>query len=325
MEIGKHYVAESALLTIINQKYAINGVKIRLYRISQGQVFFIQTPTGRKVFKLYLPTCSDSAIQTTHVISYMDKCDYPVVQIIPTVTGELFVTLDMPEGSCIGVLFEYANGICIGFLHRWRTNKQPLVHPLTRQFGRQVGLMHRLMEHYNGPPLVHRGSKERVFGDLVSLMRRDNYDEVKTRNIEEYGNELWNILKKCPTGYFHADMHTGNTKYHNGKFIWMDFDRASISYPIMDIGWLLEIDWLCFHEESLDRSRSLFEEIYNGYTLERPLTDGEIAAVFHSVAMIHYEGVASNTIMKNKKLETWLMDREYEWLMRWRECCSKLE
>jgi Ser/Thr protein kinase RdoA (MazF antagonist) len=323
MEFTKNYIAESDLLTFINRQYAINGEKIRLYRMSQGRVFFIQSPTGRKVLKLYLPTNTDGAIQTTHIITYLDGCGYPTVRIIPTASGELYVTVERTEGSCVGVLFEYANGICIESLHRWGSNKQPLVHPLTRQFSRQVGLMHRLMERYNGPPLVRRG-KEQIFDDLVWLMLRDNYDESKTRDIEEYGNELWDILKKCPTGYFHADMHTGNTKYRDGKFIWMDFDRACISYPIMDIGWLLETDWLCFHEESLDRSRSLFDEVYAGYTMERTLTDGEIAAVFHSIAMIHYEGVASDTILKNKKLETWLMDREYEWLMRWRECCGKL-
>ena len=324
MDFSKHYVTESDLLTLINQQYAIKGEEIRLYRASQGRVFFIQSPTGRKVFKLYLPTNTDGAIQTTHIISYLDKCDYPVVKIIPTVSGELYTTVEMSEDICVGVLFEYANGICIEYLHRWSSNKQPLVHPLTKQFSRQVGLMHRLMESYDGPTLVHRGNKERIFGDMIWLMRRDNCDETQIRDLEEYGDELWDILKKCPTGYFHADMHTSNTKYRGGKFIWMDFDRASISYPIMDIGWLLETDWICFHEESLYRSRELFDEIYAGYTMERQLTDGEIAAVFHSVAMIHYEGVASDAILKNRKLEKWLMNREHDWLMRWREACSKL-
>ena len=65
------YIAESDLLTTINQHYAIKGERIRLYRSSGGRVFFIQTPTGRKVFKLYWPLDTNGATQTTHIIPYL--------------------------------------------------------------------------------------------------------------------------------------------------------------------------------------------------------------------------------------------------------------
>ena len=74
MEFSKHYITESDLLTFINKQYVIKGEKIRLYRTSQGRVFFIQSPSGRKVFKLYLPTVTNAAIQTTRIISYLDGC-----------------------------------------------------------------------------------------------------------------------------------------------------------------------------------------------------------------------------------------------------------
>jgi len=114
--MNKRYVAESNLLTQINAQYAIKGERIRLYRTSQGRVFFIQTPTVRKVFKLYRPTVTDAAIQTTRVITYLDNCDYPIVKIIPTTSGELYVNVEQPEGICVGVLFEYASGIAQAFI-----------------------------------------------------------------------------------------------------------------------------------------------------------------------------------------------------------------
>ena len=323
MEFTKNYTAESDLLKFINKKYAIKGEKIRLYRKSQGQVFFIQSPSGRKVFKLYLPTVTDAAIQTTRIITYLEGCGYPIVKIVPTVSDELYVTVERPEGSCIGVLFEYASGICIWAWNALYDTEQERVHSLTKQFSKQVGLMHRLMEDYD-EPLIQRGSKESIFDVLIHQLRLDGYAETKVRDLEEYGNELWAILSKCRPGFYHADMHPGNTKYCNGQFTWMDFDKACISYNVMDIGWLLTTDWLHYHKESLERSRRLFDEVYAGYSMEKSMNDDEIKAAIHSSAIIHFEDMSLNVKMHNRGIKSWILDREYEWLMRWREGCAKL-
>ena len=231
MSYSTRYVAESGLLTLINQQYAIKGEKIRLYRAMMGSVFFIQTPSGRKVFKLYRPVAKDRAIQTTHIIPFLDSCEYPVVQIIPTISGALYISVERPEGNCVGVLFDYTAGICIWTLEKgdgWVMN------PLTREFSKSVGRMHRLMELYD-KPLIYRDG-EYYFDSLVRLLRRDNYDEAKIRDFEEYGNELRSISEKLPIGFCHGDPHAGNTKYRSGQFTWMDFDNASKSYPMLDIG-----------------------------------------------------------------------------------------
>jgi Ser/Thr protein kinase RdoA (MazF antagonist) len=324
MEFLKRYVAESDLLTFINKQYAIKGEKIRLYRTSQGRVFFIQSPSGRKVFKLYLPTVTEAAIQTTRIITYLDSCGYPIVKIIPAASGELYVTIERPEGNCIGVLFEYSGGICIWAWNALYDTEQESVHFLTRQFSRQVGLMHRLMENYN-EPLIQRGSKESIFDVMIRQLRSDGYDETKVRDLEEYGNELWAVLNKCRAGFYHADMHPGNTKYRNGQFTWMDFDKACKSYNIMDIGWLLTTDWLHYHKNSLERSRRLFDEVYAGYSMEQPMTGDEIKAALHSAAIIHFEALGLDAKMRNTGYAPWLADREYEWLMRWREGCGKIK
>jgi Ser/Thr protein kinase RdoA (MazF antagonist) len=321
MDLTKRYVAENDLLKFINQQYPIKGEKIRKYR---GNVFYIQSPTGRKVLKLYGSTCTNEAIQTTHIIPYLDGCGFPVVQIIPTVSGKLYVTVEKSGSNYIGVLFEYANGIDIGNMHRWRDNKHPLVNPLAKQVGRSVGLMHRLMENYE-KPLIHKG-KERFFDTLVWLMRRDNYDKAKARDLEEYGNELWDILKNLPTGFYHADMHTGNTKYRNGQFTWMALDMACMSYPVLDLAWLAETDYGCFHEESIDRSRAVLDEVYAGYSMERTLTDNEINSVLRLIPVIHYGCLVTSVVMcgENEKIDPQQMDNEHDWLMRWRKACDKL-
>jgi len=320
MTFPKHYVAKSDLLTLINQHYAIKGERIRLYRTSQGRVFFIQTPAGRKVFKLYLPTVTDAAIQTTRIITYLDECDYPIVKIIPTVAGELYVLIERPEGICVGVLFEYASGICIWC---YENSDEWIMNPLTEPFSRQVGLMHRLMDNYK-EPLISRESKKQIFDDAIAQMRHSNYDESRVRNLEAYGNELWDVLSKCPVGFYHADMHAGNTKYHKGQFTWMDFDKACLSYNVMDFGWLLQTDWLKYHDESIERSLRLLDEVYTGYSMEKTLSDVELQASIHCVGIIHFEALGLDSKVYGKGTVHWILDREYEWLMRWRECCYKL-
>ena len=320
MEFKKHYVAESDLLALLNKRYEIKGERIRLYRESQGRVFFIQSPTGRKVFKLYLPTVTDAAIQTTRIMTYLDGCGYPIVKIIPTASDELYVTIERPEGKCVGVMFEYAGGICIWAWNALYDTERERVHPLTRRFSQQVGLMHRLMDDY-GEPLIQRGSQDSIFEIMIRQLRLDGYDEAKTRGFEEYGKELWTILSKCRDGFYHADMHPGNTKYRGGQFTWMDFDKACLSYNVLDIGWLLTTDWLHYHKESLERSRRLFEEVYAGYSAEKSMTADEIQAALHSAAIIHYDDMSINIKMYNRGIKPRILDREYEWLMRWREGC----
>ena len=325
MEFSKRYTAENDLLTLINKEYGIKGERIRLYRASQGRVFFIQSPSGRKVFKLYQPTVTDGAIQTTRVIPYLDGCDYPVVKIILTVSGAFYVTVERPEGNCVGILFEYASGICIWSYDDRHGGGEGYINPFTRVFSRQVGWMHRLMASYEGP-LIQRGSKDSIFGVMISQMRTENYDEAKVRDLEEYAGELWAVLSKCPAGFYHADMHPGNTKYRNGVFTWMDFDKACLSYNVMDFGWLLQTDWLFYQnqEKSLERSIRLFDEVYAGYSMERTMSEDEIRAAIHCVAIIHYEALGLDAKTYNKGYAPCLADREYNWLMRWRECCGKL-
>ena len=325
MEFSKQYAAESDLLKFLNKQYAIKGERIRLYRASQGRVFFIQSPSGRKVFKLYLPTVTDAAIQTTRIISYLDGCGYPIVKVIPTVSEELHVTIERPEGDCVGVLFEYASGVCIWAWNALYDTEKESIHPITRHFSKQVGLMHRLMDNYS-EPLIQRGSKESIFDVMIHQLRLDGYDEAKIRNLEEYGNELWAILSKCRAGFYHSDMHPGNTKYRNGQFTWMDFDKACMSYNVMDIGWLLTTDWVHYHEQekSVERSRRLFDEVYAGYSTEQPMTGDEIKVALHSAAIIHFDEMSLTIKMYNRGIKPQIFDREYEWLMRWRECCAKL-
>jgi Ser/Thr protein kinase RdoA (MazF antagonist) len=307
------------LLAQINRKYGIRGERLRLHRDSGGRVYYLSCPEKR-VFKLFKPIYSAEAIQATAVLGYLDSRGFPIVKIIPTPDGAPYIALETPLGRQLGVLFEFAEGRDIGFLHRWR--KGGGVNPKAAQVAQSLGRMHCLMETYDGP-LLTKG-RERYVDDLIELLRRDHQDEGKRRDLEDYGNALWASVEKLPAGFCHGDMHTGNTVYRNGQFTWMDFDRVSCSFPIVDMGWLADgTDFNVFDDGALDRSRRLFDVLYAGYSRERLLTDGEIKAVFDCVAMIHYDLWSSIVIANNQTIQKEFLDQQHDWLMRWRELCAR--
>jgi Ser/Thr protein kinase RdoA (MazF antagonist) len=312
----------NVLLTLVNENYAVRGARIRLHRESAGRVYYIDSPEGRNVLKLFRPTLTQEALQSARIMGYLDDRGFPVARIIRTGSGESHIVVDTPEGPCAAILYEFANGRNIGFLHRWRTEKQPLIHPKASQLGESVGQMHRLMDEYPGK-IVRKG-KARYTDDFTSALRRDGYDPGKIRDLEEYGNELWAMVEPLPAGFCHGDMHTGNTAYHAGVFTWMDFDRASISQPVIDLGWLSDgTDFNNYDDGAFDRSRRLFDALYEGYSRERPMTDAEIAAVLPSVAIIHYDLFGEFLNAWGETARPASIDEQHDWLMRWREVCAK--
>jgi aminoglycoside phosphotransferase (APT) family kinase protein len=180
------------------------------------------------------------------------------------------------------------------------------------------------MDSYPGL-LIPKG-KERYIDEFIAAMHRGGHDEAKIRDIEEYGSALWAAVERLPQGFCHGDMHTGNTVYRGGVFTWMDFDRASFSHPVIDIGWLTDgTDFNAFDDGALDRSRRLFDEILAGYSMERTMTQGEISSVFGCTALIHYDLFSSFVASKNGNITKAQVDEQHGWLMRWRKLCENLK
>ncbi len=312
----------NVLLTLVNENYPVRGARIRLHRESAGRVYYIDSPEGRKVLKLFRPTLTQEALQSARIMGYLDDRDFPVARVIRTGSGHSHIAVDTPEGACVAILYEFVKGRNIGFLHRWRSGKQPLIHPKAARLGESVGRMHRLMNEYPGE-IVPKG-KARYIDGFISALRRDGYDSGKIRDLEEYGNELWTMVESLPAGFCHGDMHTGNTAYRGGVFTWMDFDRASVSQSVIDMGWLSDgTDFNNFDDGAFDRSRRLFEALYEGYSKQRLMADAEIAAVLPSVAIIHYDLFGEFLNAWGETARPAVIDEQHGWLMRWREACAK--
>lgn len=304
----------------VQKAYGFDAVKVRLYRQSGGQIYYLDGPKGRRVLKIYLPQHTVRAVQSTRIMAYLEACGYPVVHVIPTFEGVGYILLDTPQGACAAILYAYAKGACIGFLHQWRDGGQ--VHPETQRLGRQFGRLHRLMDGYSGP-LSPQG-KEDYIDPLIDLLRQQGCDAAVVEDLADYGRELWAALEGTPAGFVHGDAHTGNTALHNGKFALMDFDRAAFAHPVLDVGALADgTDFNRFDKDALARTEQVFDALYAGYSQERTLTRGEIRAVFDSVAIRHYDLIIAGVRDQGHPLSPALVAEQHDWLMRWRELCLR--
>ncbi|HML46808.1 MAG TPA: hypothetical protein PKE04_08680, partial [Clostridia bacterium] len=151
METDYPNLSNDELLQRINEQYGVRAQALWLHRDSGGRVYYLQCPEGRKVFKLYRPLHTGAAIQSTQILTYLERNGFPVVRTLPTLDGCPYISLAHEPEQSIGILFEFAKGKCIGFLHRWRNGTQPLIHPKAKLIGQSLGRMHRLMEGYGGP------------------------------------------------------------------------------------------------------------------------------------------------------------------------------
>ncbi|WP_162265442.1 phosphotransferase [Abyssisolibacter fermentans] len=300
------------LIKILNNCYKLNFKEIYLHREMIGCVYFAKNSRKKYVLKIYRQFNTEQALQSIEVIQFLKKNNYPVVSIIPTEVGSLYIKLNIPEGQCIGILYDYIEGI------------EPNFSTEITNVGQQIGELHNLMIKYPNP-LIKR-DKEFYIDRYVAILQKLHYSSVKIKELESYGNEIWSNIKRLPNGFCHGDLHSGNmlqTKLN--KYILFDFDIVSYSYSIIDVATLSnDTGFNQLDESTYDSTKKMFERFYQGYSKKRTINDIEIAAIFDFIAVRHYELIATITECQGlNSLSQSFLDEQFEWLMKWRDICNR--
>lgn len=299
------------LIKILNKFYKLNFEEIYLHREVIGYVYFVKSSNKKYVLKLYRHVNSDEGRQSIEVIQYLKKLNYPVVSIVPTDEDSLYVKFTVPEGECIGILYDYIDGIEL-------EEKEEII-----EIGEQIGGFHNLMEKYPNS-LIKRG-KDFYIDRFIAILQKLNYNSEKVEELKRYGNELWSSMERLPRGFCHGDLHTGNMlKTKANECILFDFDMASYGYSIIDIATLCDsTNFFKYDEWDYDNTKTLFEKFYEGYSKKRSLTNIEIDAIFDFIAIRHYELIATLTNIRGLQcLSHSYLDEQFQWLMNWRKLCN---
>jgi len=306
------YSDSDNILKILNSCYKLNFQEIYLHREVVGFVYFLKSSSKKYVLKLYRHFNSEQAIQSIEVIQYLKKNNYPVVSIVPTEEGSLYVKFTIPEGQCIGILFDYIEGI------------EPNLKTEISNIGEQAGEFHSLMDKYS-EPLIKRG-KEFYIDRFIEILYKIKYNPSKIKEYESYGEELWSSMERLPHGFCHGDLHTGNMLQSKEKeYILLDFDAVAYSYSIIDVATICDdTNFFKLDEGAYDRTKRAFQRFYEGYSRKRALSQDEMSAMFDFIAIRHYELIATLANIRGLECLSYsYIDEQLDWLMKWRAICNK--
>ncbi|MCL2776249.1 MAG: phosphotransferase, partial [Oscillospiraceae bacterium] len=169
----------------------------------------------------------------------------------------------------------------------------------------------------------------------VGLMRK--YQYLRAEFFGEYGDELWDKIKNLPRGYCHCDLYDGNMLRANkdGKMYLVDFDTSCMGFPVYDITLFCNrTNYFKYDYKGYERTRIRVEKFLTGYQRYNTISDEEVSAVWHMLAVYHFQlcsqGIESdgyhadtedNGYMSNT-LAFW--ERQYDWLIRWKEQCMQM-
>lgn len=299
------------LQKILNHRYNLRIENVTLHRDMIGYVYIVEAACSKYVFKIYRSFNTPQAIHSINIISYLKSSGYPVVSIVPTQDAKMHIKIYTPEGQCVGILYDYIEGSDVERVD----DLQPI--------GEQVAWLHNLMDGYNGTLVTH--GKEFFIDRYIDVLRELSYDSSRIDDLARYGDELWSKIEGSSCGFCHGDIHTGNMfKMADGSFTIYDFDVASYSHGIIDIAILSDgSDFNRLESDALQKTRSMFDRFYRGYSKKRVLADSDIEVIPSFVAARHYEIIATITECQGiNSLSRAFLDEQYEWMMRWREMCD---
>ncbi len=300
------------LTNLLNKHYPLKFEDTHLHRDMIGSVYFVKSHNKKLVFKLFRHFHTKNALQSIDIIQYLKNLNYPVVSIVPTIENNLYIKIDTEKGECIGILYDYIDGI------------EPNIETDITDIGLQIGKLHQLMDKYPNP-LIKRG-KAFYIDRFINMLKEIKYPTCKIEELENYGNEIWKTMERLPNGFCHGDLHSGNMfKTKTKKFILFDFDIVSFSYSIIDVATLSDhTNFNQFDSSSYDHTKRRFQRFYKGYSKYRTLSEHEINAIFDFIPARHYELIATITECEGlNTLNQSFLDQQFNWLIKWRDLCHQ--
>lgn len=298
------------LINEIKHNYQINIEHIKLHREMIGKVYFLQSQGKKYMFKVFRSFKTADALQTIRILDYLQVHSYPVASIIRPVHNDSHIMLGSQEGSCVGILYEYIEGL------------SPDVKIEPKNIGTQIAELHRLMERYPNK-LISRTKFDYIDG-YISNMQELEFEPGKILELKQYGNELWERITKLPTSFCHGDLHTGNMiRNQSGEYVLFDFDDASGDYPAMDVAYMCDdTNFNNLHESMYDQTMRLYDRFYSGYSTIHSISNNEFNAIGDFIAIRHFQIISR--IVKCQGLQSIsreFCNEQYHWLKNWREVC----
>ena len=305
-------MTERQILEILRKQYTVDIDSVKFLR-EGGCVSYIASGYGRRyLLKIVKEAFIDTAKQSVDIMAYLDGHDFPVPRVIPAADGRLIINVNENGSERICILFSFIEG------------REPQLGERMEETGSLVGRLHQLMSRYEGRLTVHE--KAFFIDRYIDILRRKAYPEEKLARYIEYGDALWEEVRDLPRGYCHGDLHRGNLLLTpQGELYLLDFDTSCRAFPAYDNMVICDAtDYFRFDLNGFDRAARVYGEFLKGYERHHAVTVAERDAFHALIAIRHYQLQA--TILEMNGLDCVgeaFIDRQLDWLMRWREQCAQ--
>lgn len=302
---------EKKILNALLDSYNINFETLELLR-KGGCVSYCVWGENKKYFmKIISSAFMDTVKQSLSILMHLEDKGFPSPRIILTKNGFPYIEVDELDGKTFVVLFEFIDG------------QEPDEEENVETIGALIGQLHSIMREYKGNLQVQ--GKEFFIDRYISILKKKNYDANKIELFREYGDTLWRKVEKLPRGFCHGDMHSGNfLRTSSGKYYILDFDTSCNAFPIYDIMVMCNsTNYFDFDEKGYQKAKSTYESFLKGYTKYCTLSNMELNAFYDLIAIYHYQLQA--TIIEIYGLDCVdekFLDKQLDWLMKWREQCE---
>lgn len=280
-----------------------------------GCVSYCVYEDNKKYLLKIIPSAfMDTAKQSLNILMYLEEKHFPSPRIVPAKNRLSYIEVDEQNNKTFWVLFDFIDG------------QEPVKGVDIEIIGELIGKLHCTMQEYKGKLQEH--GKEFFIDRYINILKQKNYDIKKIEVFREYGDTLWEKVKNLPRGFCHGDMYIGNLlKTPQSKYYVLDFDTSSDAFPVYDIMVMCNsTNYFDFDEEGYEKSKNAYEAFLKGYLKHCTLTDKELKAFYDLIAVYHYQLQA--TIIEIYGLDCVddkFLDKQLEWLMKWREQCEKNE
>lgn len=303
---------EKIILKILSNSYDINFCKIEFMRKGGSISYCVWSLNKKYIMKIIPFAFMETAKMSLNILTYLDEYDFPSPTVIMTKKGLPYIEVDVKDSNIIWVLFDFIEG------------NEPGEGEDIETIGNLVGRLHSVMKQYKGDLPEH--NKKFFIDRYINILNKKNYDINKIQMFREYGDILWKKVENLPKGFSHGDLHRGNLlKTPSGKYYVLDFDTSCNAFPIYDIMIMCNsTNYFEFDEKGYQKSKRTYESFLNGYTKYCTLNDSEIKAFYDFIGIYHYQLQA--TIIEIYGLDCVdkrFLDRQLDWLMRWREQCER--
>jgi Ser/Thr protein kinase RdoA (MazF antagonist) len=295
---------------VLSSNYNINIKSIELFREGGNCSYVIHSANHECFLKVIRPPFLETALQSVDIQMYLLQNRFPVIPIILTKTDTPYVQTGEQGTESVFVLYDYIEG------------GEPDPED-TEEAGALIGKLHLIMKGYTGCLPVK--DKHFFIDRYIEIMRKIQYP--KSEAFRLYGDELWDKVKDLPRGYCHGDLYRGNIHKSADKAMYIvDFDTSCFAFPIYDVVLFCnDTHYFDFDNNGYEKTKARLEKFLSGYLRHCPLTQEEISAVYDMIAVYHFQLQA--TMLEIHGYDAGIVDfidKQYDWLLRWKEQCSSI-